>query len=88
MPDAVALRVAPGREPEEHFGDMEQQAHAARLGMWVFLASEMLLFAGMFALFVTYMSAFPAGFHEGVSHNTKTLGSINTGGTRSRDRRV
>ena len=27
-----------------HFGTMEQQNHAARLGMWLFLATEVLLF--------------------------------------------
>jgi cytochrome c oxidase subunit 3 len=64
---------------ESHFESMEQQAHAARLGMWVFLASEMLLFAGLFALFVTYRVAYPSGFAEGVRSNTKVLGSINTG---------
>jgi cytochrome c oxidase subunit 3 len=64
---------------ESHFESMEQQAHAARLGMWVFLASEMLLFAGFFALFVTYRVEHPVGFAEGVRHNTKVLGSINTG---------
>jgi len=64
---------------ESHFESMEQQAHAARLGMWVFLASEMLLFAGLFALFVTYRVEHPVGFAEGVRHNTKVLGSINTG---------
>lgn len=58
---------------------MTQQAHAARLGMWVFLASEILLFAGLFALFVTYRTMHPEGFAEGVRHNTKVLGSINTG---------
>lgn len=69
----------PLRAPERHFASMEQQAHAARLGMWVFLSSELLLFAGMFALFVTSQSVYRQGFHEGVLHNTKTLGSINTG---------
>jgi cytochrome c oxidase subunit 3 len=57
---------------------MEQQAHAARLGMWVFLASEMLLFAGLFALLSTYRLEHPAAFASGVRHNTKVLGSINT----------
>jgi cytochrome c oxidase subunit 3 len=74
QPFATRVRV-----PEEHFASMEQQAHAARLGMWVFLSSELLLFAGMFALFVTTQAVYPSGFHEGVHHNTKTLGSINTG---------
>jgi cytochrome c oxidase subunit 3 len=67
------------REVDSHFVSMEQQAHAARLGMWIFLASEMLLFAGLFALFVTYRTIHPSGFAEGVRANTKVLGSINTG---------
>jgi cytochrome c oxidase subunit 3 len=58
---------------------MEQQAHAARLGMWIFLASEMLLFAGLFALLATYRVQFPDAFAEGVRSGTKVLGSINTG---------
>jgi cytochrome c oxidase subunit 3 len=64
--------------PEAQFETLEQQAHAAKLGMWVFLGSELLLFAGLFALFVSYRMHFPDGFREGVEHNTKVLGSINT----------
>src|SRR5262249_15269907 len=30
----------------EQYEDLAKQGHAARLGMWTFLASEMLLFAG------------------------------------------
>jgi cytochrome c oxidase subunit 3 len=67
------------RAVESHFASMEQQAHAARLGMWIFLASEILLFAGLFALFVTYRVEYPEGFAEGVRENTKVLGSLNTG---------
>jgi len=73
------MREATQRSVESHFESMEQQAHAARLGMWIFLASEMLLFAGLFALFVTYRALYPDGFAEGVRHNTKVLGSVNTG---------
>ncbi|MGA7120682.1 MAG: cytochrome c oxidase subunit 3 [Polyangiaceae bacterium] len=64
---------------EGQFESMAQQAHAARLGMWIFLASEILLFAGLFALFVTYRTMHPGAFADGVRHNTKLLGSINTG---------
>ena len=41
-------------EHAEHFADAEKQAHAARLGMWIFLASELLLFAALFTLFAAY----------------------------------
>ena len=41
----------------EQFEDLDKQAHAARLGMWAFLGSELLLFAGLFTL---YAALFPA----------------------------
>jgi cytochrome c oxidase subunit 3 len=63
----------------DHFESLERQAHAARFGMWVFLATEVLLFGALFALFTTYQVRFPEAFHIGVEHNTKLLGSINTG---------
>jgi len=68
-----------GGDVHEHFEDLEQQAHAARLGLWVFLASEVLLFGALFALFASYREHFPGIFREAVLHNTKVLGSVNTG---------
>jgi cytochrome c oxidase subunit 3 len=65
-------------EVQEHFEDMEKQAHAARFGMWVFLGSELLFFAGLFALYTTYRVEHPTAFGVGVEHNTLVLGSINT----------
>jgi cytochrome c oxidase subunit 3 len=69
MPEAVAA---------DHFADLRTQQHAARLGMWVFLASEVLFFAGLFVLYVSYRVEHPRGFGVGVVHNTLVLGSINT----------
>jgi cytochrome c oxidase subunit 3 len=63
----------------EHFENLEKQAHAARLGMWVFLGSEVLFFSGLFALYIAYRTEHPYGFGVGVEHNTLALGSINTG---------
>jgi cytochrome c oxidase subunit III len=65
--------------PAEQFENLAQQAHAAKLGMAVFVASEAMLFSGLFTLFLAYQAQFPAAFHLGVHHNTKVLGSINTG---------
>ncbi len=65
--------------PAAHFEDAEKQAHAARLGLWVFLASEVLLFGAIITLFVACRAEDRAGFHQAVLHNTKLLGSINTG---------
>ena len=63
---------------EAHFEDMRKQAHAARLGMWIFLATEVLLFAGLFVLYTAYRAEHPAGFAVGVEHNTLVWGSVNT----------
>jgi cytochrome c oxidase subunit 3 len=62
-----------------HFEALEQQAHAAKIGMAAFLASEVLLFAGLFTTFFAYRTAHGAAFAAGAVANTKTLGSINTG---------
>jgi cytochrome c oxidase subunit III len=69
---------APEHAPASHFEDLARQAHAARLAMWVFLSSEVLFFAGLFALYATYRVEHPEGFGEGVLHNTLVLGSTNT----------
>lgn len=61
-----------------HFDSAARQAHAARLGMWVFLGSELLLFAGLFALYAAGRQAHPEAFRVGVLHSTKTIGSLNT----------
>jgi cytochrome c oxidase subunit 3 len=63
----------------EQFEDLEQQAHASHVGMAVFIASEALLFSGLFALFLAYRLRFPAAFELGVEHGEKVIGSVNTG---------
>jgi cytochrome c oxidase subunit 3 len=62
----------------EQFEDLTKQSDAARLGMWVFLGSEMLLFAGLFALYAGYRAMYPAEFGEAVSHNSVAIGTTNT----------
>ena len=67
MSDAVA-----------EFEDAGKQAHAAALGMWVFVASELLFFAGFFVLYAAYRVEHPQGFGVGVETNTLVYGSVNT----------
>jgi cytochrome c oxidase subunit 3 len=68
----VSPRVA------DSFESLDKQAHAVRLGMWVFLASEILFFSGLFALYAAYRTEHPGGFAVGVENNTVVHGSINT----------
>ena len=60
------------------FEDIARQEHAVRFGMWVFLGSELLLFAGLFALYSGYRSLYSAEFAKALHHNALALGSINT----------
>ena len=62
----------------EQFDDFGVQNRAARLGMWLFLGSEVLLFAGLFALYAAYRVMYGADFLAGINHNDLVLGSVNT----------
>lgn len=61
-----------------HFDDAGQQFEAARLGMWVFLATEVLFFGGLFTGYAYYRSSYPAAFVEGSKQLDEVLGAINT----------
>jgi cytochrome c oxidase subunit III len=78
MAEQVARSARSPSPLAEHFENLEKQAHAARLGMWVFLASEVLFFSGLFALYAAYRTEHPHGFSVGVEHNTLVYGSVNT----------
>src|SRR5438874_1795950 len=49
-----------------------------RLGMWLFLATEVLLFAGLFTGYAVYRFQFPDAFAECSRHLELTLGTVNT----------
>ena len=78
MPSSATPMSAPLPTIAERFADLSQQQAASRLGMWVFLASETLLFAGLFGLWATYRAHYPAGFLVAAQHDTLALGTINT----------
>ena len=61
-----------------HFESLSKQAHAARLGMWLFLGTEILLFGGLFVGYSMYRTLFGAGFQAASHHLDKTLGTVDT----------
>jgi len=61
------------------FEDYEQQQQSATLGMWVFLATEVLFFGGMFVAYTVYRAIYPATFAQGSRHLDVVLGALNTG---------
>jgi heme/copper-type cytochrome/quinol oxidase subunit 3 len=44
---------------QHHFDDMDQQAEASTLGMWVFLVTEFMFFGGLFMAYIVYRAAQP-----------------------------
>jgi cytochrome c oxidase subunit 3 len=60
------------------FDDAEQQREASTLGMWVFLATEVLFFGGMFLGYIIYRASYIEGFIEASRHLDAVLGTVNT----------
>lgn len=61
-----------------HFSDAEQQRDSAKLGMWVFLITEILLFSGLFVAYAVYRAWHPEMFFEAHKYLNVYLGSLNT----------
>jgi cytochrome c oxidase subunit III len=61
-----------------HFSGIDRQTEAMRLGMWLFLATEVLLFAGLFCGYSVYRFQFPLAFQECSRHLNIALGTTNT----------
>ena len=51
----------------------------ARLGMWLFLFTELILFGGMFLLYSVYRYAHPQDFHIAAKELNTFIGAFNTG---------
>lgn len=69
---------ASGVHVAHHFDSAEQQFESARLGMWLFLVTEVMFFGGIFAGYLIYRSKFPAAFAEGSGHLDVVWGTVNT----------
>ena len=50
----------------------------ARMGMWLFLFTEVLLFGGLFVLYAVTLQRYPAEFHEASKMLDLTMGTVNT----------
>ncbi len=62
----------------EQFDDPPQQLEAATLGMWAFLATEVLFFGGLFLSYIVYRHAYPNAFAQASRHTDLFFGTLNT----------
>ena len=49
-----------------------------KIGMWLFLFTELLFFGGMFLLYSVFRSQYPAEFHSAAQEENLLFGSVNT----------
>jgi cytochrome c oxidase subunit 3 len=62
----------------EHFANWEVQVYANRFGMWLFLATEILLFAGLFMAYTLYREQFPETWRLASEQLDIVAGTVNT----------
>jgi len=61
-----------------HYDDIKVQNHAVRLGMWLFLGTEVLLFAGLFLGYAVYRWLYHDAFKTHSQLLNLPLGAVNT----------
>ncbi|MDO8644242.1 MAG: cytochrome c oxidase subunit 3 family protein [bacterium] len=61
-----------------HFSSADQAYESSKLGLWVFLVTEILLFGGLFVAYIVFRGLYPESFLEAHHHLNRVMGSINT----------
>jgi cytochrome c oxidase subunit 3 len=62
----------------EQFEDAQQQAEASHLGMWTFIATEILFFGGLFLAYFVYRHFYFNAFVAGSKHTDVFYGTLNS----------
>jgi cytochrome c oxidase subunit 3 len=61
-----------------HFDSLEHQREANTFGMWLFLATEVLIFGALFTGYTVYRSRYPESFEDASRHLNLLIGGVNT----------
>ena len=61
-----------------HFDSPEQQFDSGKLGIWLFLVTEVLFFSGLFVAYTLYRNHHPEIFDQAHVYLNKYLGGLNT----------
>jgi cytochrome c oxidase subunit III len=62
----------------EQFDDRTQQHEASSLGMWIFLATEIMFFGAVFTAYTVYRNLFTIAFETGSHFLDAQIGALNT----------
>lgn len=71
-------RLVNGVEVASHYKDEKHQYSSNKEGIWLFMATEILMFGGLFVGYTIYHTMYPEMFAEGAKYLDWKLGFINT----------
>lgn len=63
---------------QHQFEDMKQQEESNSIGMWMFLAQEIMFFGGLFTAYLIFRSKYPMAFAAASNHLDAFWGATNT----------
>lgn len=65
-------------EQNAHIEHDHYDAEASKIGMWLFIFTELLLFGGLFIVYSVYRYLNPEAFHLAATELNTTIGALNT----------
>jgi cytochrome c oxidase subunit III len=75
---APSHEVAEHQFRQHHFVNSEQQFDTSKIGMWLFLATEILMFGGLFIGYGLMQSQYPEAWVAAHHHLDRIMGATNT----------
>lgn len=78
MSDTSSVAERNMQHVQHHFIDGDQQFESAKMGMWVFLVTEILMFGGLFAAYIVYRSWYPELYLMASEQLDTFWGGVNT----------
>ncbi|WP_179955548.1 cytochrome c oxidase subunit 3 [Chondromyces crocatus] len=72
------MEKSPNFHVAHHFASADHQFSSNKMGIWLFLVTEILLFGGMFCAFAIFRNWYLGGFVEAHHHLDRVMGGINT----------
>ena len=65
-------------EYAHHFDSAEHEFETSKFGVWLFMATEILMFGGLFVAYALFASRYPEIFKEGATFLNWKYGAANT----------
>ena len=75
---SAATHGGTGYEPAHHFDNLGQQHSSVKIGMWMFLVTEVMFFGGIICAYTIYRIWYPKDFEAGSAALNPALAVVNT----------